>query len=57
VTAWLDVEFGVAYASDLHAVRYLAVEVAKRTKRVLASPTPLCHVTGSHINRSPTRHW
>ncbi len=42
----LDVEFGVAYASDLHAVRDLAVEVAKRTKRVLASPTPLCHVTG-----------
>jgi small-conductance mechanosensitive channel len=42
----LDVEFGVAYASDLHAVRDLAVEVAKRTKRVLASPTPLCHVRG-----------
>jgi len=41
----LDVPFGVAYDSDLHAVRELAVEVAKRTKRVLASPTPVCHLT------------
>ena len=41
----LDVSFGVAYDSDLHAVRELAVEVAKRTKRVLASPTPVCHLT------------
>jgi small-conductance mechanosensitive channel len=42
----LDVEFGVAYSSDLHAVRDIAVAVAKGTKRVLASPTPICHVTG-----------
>ena len=41
----LDVPFGVAYDSDLHAVRELAVEVAKRIKRVLASPTPVCHLT------------
>src|SRR5438105_6228367 len=41
----LDVPFGVAYDSDLHAVRELAVEVAKRTRRVLASPTPVCHLT------------
>jgi small-conductance mechanosensitive channel len=41
----LDVEFGVAYASDLRTVRDLAVKVAKRTKRVLAAPSPLCHVT------------
>jgi small-conductance mechanosensitive channel len=41
----LDVPFGVAYDSDLHAVRELAVEVAKRTKRVIASPTPVCHLT------------
>jgi small-conductance mechanosensitive channel len=41
----LDVPFGVAYDSDLHAVRELAVEVAKRTKRVLTSPTPVCHLT------------
>jgi small-conductance mechanosensitive channel len=42
----LDVEFGVAYSSDLHAVRDIAVTVAKGTKRVLASPTPICHLTG-----------
>ena len=42
----LDTPFGVAYGSDLHAVRAIAVEVAGRTNRVLASPRPVCHVTG-----------
>jgi small-conductance mechanosensitive channel len=42
----LDAKFGVAYGSDLHAVRDLAVEVASRTNRVLASPRPVCHVMG-----------
>jgi small-conductance mechanosensitive channel len=42
----LDAEFGVGYGSDLHAVRDLAVEVASQTQRVLASPPPVCHVTG-----------
>ena len=42
----LDVKFGVAYGSDLHAVRDLAVAVASRTDRVLASPRPVCHVSG-----------
>jgi small-conductance mechanosensitive channel len=42
----LDAKFGVAYCSDLHAVRDLAVEVARRTDRVLASPRPVCHVMG-----------
>jgi small-conductance mechanosensitive channel len=42
----LDAEFGVAYSSDLHKVRDLAVEVARATERVLASPPPVCHVTG-----------
>jgi small-conductance mechanosensitive channel len=42
----LDVPFGVAYASDLHAVREIAVAVAKETRRVVASPAPVCHVTG-----------
>src|SRR5260370_10637823 len=42
----LDAPFGVAHGSDLHAVRALAVEVAARTNRVLASPRPVCHVTG-----------
>lgn len=42
----LDAKFSVAYGSDLHAVRELAIEVARRTDRVLASPRPVCHVTG-----------
>ena len=42
----LDVKFGVAYGSDLHAVPDLAVAVASRTDRVLGSPRPVCHVTG-----------
>lgn len=42
----IEADFGVAYSSDLHAVREVAVEVAKQTKRVLAWPAPLCHVTG-----------
>ncbi|HEV7995322.1 MAG TPA: mechanosensitive ion channel domain-containing protein [Stellaceae bacterium] len=42
----LDAEFGVAYASDLHAVRDLSVEVARATARVLETPRPVCHVTG-----------
>jgi small-conductance mechanosensitive channel len=42
----LDVKFGVAYGSDLHAVRDLAVDAARRSDRVLASPRPVCHVTG-----------
>ncbi len=42
----LDVEFGVAYASDLHEVRDLAVEVAGATARVLETPRPVCHLTG-----------
>ena len=42
----LDARFGVAYGSDVHAVRDLAIEVARRTDRVLATPRPVCHVTG-----------
>ena len=44
--ARLDVQFGVTYGSDLHVVRDLAVEVARRTDRVLASPRPVCHLMG-----------
>jgi small-conductance mechanosensitive channel len=47
----LDARFGVAYGSDLHAVRDLAIQVAKRTDRVLASPRPVCHVTGIFCGR------
>lgn len=42
----LDVEFGVAYESDLHLVRRLAVDAAHQAKRVLRDPPPICHVTG-----------
>lgn len=42
----IDAEFGVAYASDLRAVRALAVDAAQRTARVLPAPAPVCHITG-----------
>ena len=42
----IDVTFGVAYSSDLHQVRALAVSTAQQTARVLPSPVPVCHVTG-----------
>jgi len=41
----LDAAFGVSYGSDLHEVRRLAVEAAAQTKRVLALPPPVCHIT------------
>jgi small-conductance mechanosensitive channel len=42
----LDVEFAVAYDSDLHQVRALAVAAAAGVARVLPKPEPVCHVTG-----------
>ncbi len=41
----LDVDFGVSYASDPHAVRDLAVAAALKVPRVLARPEPVCHLT------------
>ncbi len=41
----LDVTFGVAYASDPHAVRRIAVEAARGVTRVSHEPAPVCHVT------------
>ncbi|MYZ49518.1 mechanosensitive ion channel [Rhizobiales bacterium L72] len=41
----VDVRFGVAYDSDPHAVRRLAVEAAKSVPRVEAQPVPVCHLT------------
>jgi small-conductance mechanosensitive channel len=40
----LDVNFGVAYGSDPHAVRRLAIEAASGVPRVLAKPEPVCHL-------------
>lgn len=42
----VEVVFGVAYESDLRRVRELAVTAAERVPRVLATPAPLCHITG-----------
>jgi len=41
----IDVPFGVAYSSDPHRVRALAVEAASATPRVLHAPMPVCHMT------------
>jgi small-conductance mechanosensitive channel len=42
----LDIYFGTAYGDDPHLVRRVAVEAAARTKRVLATQPPVCHIVG-----------
>ncbi|MBZ8132541.1 mechanosensitive ion channel protein [Afifella sp. IM 167] len=42
----LDVHFGVAYSSDPHEVRKLAIEAAKSVERVQPGPPPVCWLTG-----------
>lgn len=41
----IEAAFGVGYASDLRAVRELAIAAAEQTPRVLADPPPACHIT------------
>lgn len=41
----LEIEFGVAYDSDPHQVRELAIEAATDVERVLSNPAPVCHFT------------
>jgi len=41
----LEISFGVAYDSDPHQVRELAVSATRDVKRVLAEPRPVCHFT------------
>lgn len=41
----LDARFGVTYGNDLRHVRQLAIEAARQTRRVIAAPAPVCHVT------------
>ncbi|MFB9148416.1 mechanosensitive ion channel family protein [Roseovarius ramblicola] len=42
----LDIHFGTAYGDDPHKVRKIAREAASGVTRVLASPAPVCHITG-----------
>jgi small-conductance mechanosensitive channel len=42
----VDAEFGIAYGSNPREVRTLAIEAARRTRRVLSDPAPACHVIG-----------
>jgi len=42
----LDIDFGVAYASDPHQIRRLAREAAAGVERVVGTPAPVCHITG-----------
>jgi small-conductance mechanosensitive channel len=47
----LDIAFGVGYGSDLREVRGMAIEAARQTRRVVASPAPVCR-TGSRTSRA-----
>ena len=42
----LDVPFGIAYGSDLHRVRAIAVAAAREPARIVKSLEPVCHVIG-----------
>ncbi|MCC5976760.1 MAG: mechanosensitive ion channel [Salinarimonas sp.] len=42
----MDTRFGVAYDSDPHQIRALAVEAAGRVARVQTQPAPVCHMLG-----------
>jgi small-conductance mechanosensitive channel len=55
----LDLPFGVAYGSDLHRVRALAVAAAAEPERVVATPAPVCHVTafGNSAIQLLLRFW
>jgi small-conductance mechanosensitive channel len=41
----LEIAFGVAYESDPHQVREVAIAATKAVERVARSPEPVCHVT------------
>ncbi|MCC6717065.1 MAG: mechanosensitive ion channel [Acetobacteraceae bacterium] len=41
----VDVTFGVAYSSDPHQIRRLAIEALADVPRVRQAPAPICHLT------------
>ena len=41
----MEISFGVAYNSDPHEIRHIAVEAAKTAERVAQNPEPVCHLT------------
>jgi small-conductance mechanosensitive channel len=55
----LDIKFGVGYGCDLREVRRLAVDAAQQTRRVIASPTAVCHITefGDNAVNLLLRFW
>ena len=55
----LDIKFGVGYGCDLREVRRLAIEAARQTRRVIASPIPVCHITefGDNAVNLLLRFW
>jgi small-conductance mechanosensitive channel len=42
----MEATIAVAYSSDPHQVRRVAVEAAKKAARVLGEPAPVCHLAG-----------
>lgn len=55
----LDVEFGVAYDSDPHAVSRLAIDAAAGCERVYAGMKPVCWITdfGDSSIKFVLRFW
>ena len=42
----LEIQFGVTYDADPHAVRQIAIQALRELDRVNLDPGPVCHVTG-----------
>lgn len=55
----VETKFGVAYSSDPHQVKALAIEVASNVKRVVSDPKPVCHLVefGDSSLRFVLRYW
>jgi small-conductance mechanosensitive channel len=55
----LDLPFGVAYGSELHKVRAIAVAAAELPARVAKTPAPVCHATdfGASAINFVLRFW